>query len=165
MAGTTWGLAAIRESTTTLLLLLSSVCDNATPSASSVEPHLESAEPESGTNLHRLSRQNDEAPPPRVIVVAATNRLNDIDVAIQRRFHRKVHVGLPSEAERSKMIVSFLDGIEHDCSTDDVLEFAQNTEGWSGADLRNVIREAALQPLRRMLAEMSKPPEEFERGN
>ena len=59
--------------------------------------------------------------------------------------------------------VSFLDGIEHDCSTDDFLEFAQNTEGWSGADLRNLIREAALQPLRRMLAEMSKPPEEFER--
>ena len=63
------------------------------------------------------------------------------------------------------MIVSFLDGVAHDLTTEDVRELAQCTNEWSGADIRNLIREAALQPLRRALLKKARPLEEEESGN
>lgn len=113
-----------RSLTTTLMLLLSSVTDES----------------------------SQDTPSGRVLVVAATNRLNDIDVAILRRFHRKVFVDLPDLDARSKLIKSFLNDVNHKITEKDINELAFSTESWSGADLRDLMREASLRPLRRSLA-------------
>ena len=52
----------------------------------------------------------------RVIVVAATNRPDDCDAALIRRFTVRVLVGLPGERDRRKMLEHFLRGIEHTIS-------------------------------------------------
>lgn len=81
----------------------------------------------------------------QVIVIAATNRPEKLDKALRRagRFDRQVHVGLPDRKGReailkvhsSKMIMS------SDVSLDSV---AKITTGFSGAELANLLNEAAL---------------------
>jgi SpoVK/Ycf46/Vps4 family AAA+-type ATPase len=43
-----------------------------------------------------------------VVVIAATNRLEDLDPAVVRRFESKVYVGVPEHDTRVAMIVTFL---------------------------------------------------------
>jgi AAA+ superfamily predicted ATPase len=88
-----------------------------------------------------------------VVVVAATNRIEDIDEAAVRRFDTRVYVGLPeTTAERVQLILSFLSpgNVLHSCSPDDFLNVARLTEGWSGSDIECMCRDAAMAPLRRM---------------
>ncbi len=84
-----------------------------------------------------------------VIVMAATNRPDILDPALLRpgRFDRKVVVGLPSLEERKEILkVHMRDKpIASDVSVD---ELAQMTPGFSGADLKNLVNEAALQAAR-----------------
>lgn len=84
-----------------------------------------------------------------VIVMAATNRPDILDPALLRpgRFDRKVMVGLPSLEERKAILLVHMRGkpIADDV---DVEELAQMTPGFSGADLKNLVNEAALQAAR-----------------
>jgi cell division protease FtsH len=81
-----------------------------------------------------------------VIVVAATNRPEDLDEALMRpgRFDRKVHVPLPDQKGRRAILQTHskkapITAPEHALSI-----LAQTTPGMSGADLANVINEAAI---------------------
>ena len=80
-----------------------------------------------------------------VIVVAATNRPDILDAALlcPGRFDRQVVVGLPSLEERKEILLVHMRGkpIAEDV---DALELAHLTPGFSGADLRNLVNEAAL---------------------
>ena len=80
-----------------------------------------------------------------VIVLAATNRPDILDPALLRpgRFDRQVVVGLPSLEERKEILLVHMRGkpIAEDV---DALELAHLTPGFSGADLRNLVNEAAL---------------------
>ncbi len=84
-----------------------------------------------------------------VIVMAATNRPDILDPALLRpgRFDRKVVVGLPSLEERKEILRVHMRGkpVADDV---DVAELAQMTPGFSGADLKNLVNEAALQAAR-----------------
>jgi len=84
-----------------------------------------------------------------VIVMAATNRPDILDPALLRpgRFDRKVVVGLPSLEERKAILRVHMRGkpVADDV---DVEELAQMTPGFSGADLKNLVNEAALQAAR-----------------
>ncbi len=84
-----------------------------------------------------------------VIVMAATNRPDILDSALLRpgRFDRKVVVGLPSLEERKQIFQVHMRGkpIADDV---DVNELAQMTPGFSGADIKNLVNEAALQAAR-----------------
>lgn len=81
-----------------------------------------------------------------VIVVAATNRPEDLDEALLRpgRFDRKVYVPLPDAKGRRAILASH--GRKARLATkDDALDvIAQTTPGMSGADLANLINEAAI---------------------
>lgn len=105
-----------------------------------------------------------------VIVLAATNRPWDLDDAFKRRLEKRIYIPLPSEIGREKLFEINLKGIQVDPETD-FKELVQKTKGYSGADITNVCREAALMPMRRKLtagggfnfAELSKiNHEEFE---
>jgi katanin p60 ATPase-containing subunit A1 len=88
------------------------------------------------------------------MVLAATNRPWDLDEAIRRRLEKRVYIPLPTENGRIGMFKINLEGIELDPYVD-FIELAKLTEGYSGADISNVCREAAMMPMRRKLMSAS----------
>ena len=96
-----------------------------------------------------------------VIVMAATNRPDVLDPALLRpgRFDRQVTVGLPDRKGREAILQIHSRGIP--LSADVVLNsIAQGTTGFSGADLSNLVNEAALTAARRNRKEIL--PVDFE---
>lgn len=92
----------------------------------------------------------------RVIVLAATNRPDVLDPALLRpgRFDRRVVLNLPDKKEREEIINIHVKNkpIAKNASMEHV---AANTAGMSGADLRNVMNEAAILAARKGLKEIS----------
>jgi cell division protease FtsH len=84
-----------------------------------------------------------------VVVLAATNRPDALDPALRRpgRFDREVTVPLPDRAERRAILASHARGKNLDPGTD-FDQIAAATPGFSGADLANLINEAALTAVR-----------------
>ena len=80
-----------------------------------------------------------------VIVVAATNRPDVLDPALQRpgRFDRQVVVPLPDIRGREQILNVHAKKIPLDASVD-LVALARGTPGFSGADLANLVNEAAL---------------------
>ncbi|MGQ3891499.1 ATP-dependent zinc metalloprotease FtsH [Legionella sp. CNM-4043-24] len=80
-----------------------------------------------------------------VIVVAATNRPDVLDPALLRpgRFDRQVVVPLPDIRGREQILKVHLNKVPVDNSVS-VLPIARGTPGFSGADLANLVNEAAL---------------------
>ena len=84
-----------------------------------------------------------------VVVLAATNRPDALDPALRRpgRFDREVVVPLPDRAERAAILAAHARGktLDPDADLDQV---AAATPGFSGADLANLINEAAVTAVR-----------------
>ena len=80
-----------------------------------------------------------------VIVMAATNRADILDKALLRagRFDRQIYVGLPDVKGREEVLAVHFRGkpIGPDI---DMKKIAQSTPGFTGADLENLVNEAAL---------------------
>ncbi len=80
-----------------------------------------------------------------IIVIAATNRADVLDSALLRpgRFDRQVNVGLPDIKGREQILNVHMKKVP---AADDIIikYIAQGTPGFSGADLANLINEAAL---------------------
>lgn len=70
-----------------------------------------------------------------MVVIAATNRIEDIDEAVIRRFESKVFVGVPNKMGRKRLITKFLRGIHHELSESDLEHIGDITYGWSGSDI------------------------------
>jgi cell division protease FtsH len=84
-----------------------------------------------------------------VVVLAATNRPDALDPALRRpgRFDREVVVPLPDRAERAAILAAHVRGknLGPDADLDQV---AAATPGFSGADLANLVNEAAVTAVR-----------------
>ena len=84
-----------------------------------------------------------------VVVMAATNRPEVLDPALLRpgRFDREVEILLPNQAERAAILAVHVEGkrLAPDVDFDNV---ARATPGFSGADLANLINEAAIVAVR-----------------
>ncbi len=80
-----------------------------------------------------------------VIVIAATNRPDVLDPALQRpgRFDRQVVVPLPDIRGREQILKVHAQKVPLDESVD-LVSLARGTPGFSGADLANLVNEAAL---------------------
>ena len=90
-----------------------------------------------------------------VIVLAATNRPDVLDKALLRpgRFDRQIVVGLPDVRAREQILE--VHARKKKLADDiDLKIVAKNTAGFSGADLENVLNEAALLAVRRNLKEI-----------
>ena len=83
-----------------------------------------------------------------VIVLAATNIPWDIDDAFRRRLEKRIYIPLPSDLGRHRLFDINLQGIQINPDVD-FTELVKKTEGYSGADIANVCREAAMMPMRR----------------
>ena len=80
-----------------------------------------------------------------IIVMAATNRVDILDPAIMRpgRFDRKVHVGRPDIGGREEILK--VHAKNKPLGDDvDLQQIAQTTTGFTGADLENLLNEAAI---------------------
>ncbi|XP_075960754.1 outer mitochondrial transmembrane helix translocase [Anarhichas minor] len=79
----------------------------------------------------------------QVMVMGATNRPQDVDPAILRRMPATFHVGLPNTRQRQDILRLILAG-ENLSNAINLKEIAEKTEGYSGSDLRELCRDAAM---------------------
>jgi len=86
---------------------------------------------------------------PGVVVIAATNRPESLDPALLRpgRFDRQVIVPLPNQTERAAILAVHARGKKLAPDVDLTVS-ARGTPGFSGADLANLINEAAINAIR-----------------
>ena len=82
-----------------------------------------------------------------IVVVAATNRADTLDPAILRRFDRQIHVPYPNKEGRTAILELHGRKIKHNVDWS-----AIETGECSGADLRNVVNDAALLAVREKVA-------------
>ena len=80
-----------------------------------------------------------------VIIIAATNRPDVLDPALLRpgRFDRQVHVPLPDIRGREEILKIHAEKVQMSENVD-LSVIARGTPGFSGADLKNLVNEAAL---------------------
>jgi len=85
-----------------------------------------------------------------VVVIAATNRIDILDPAIKRagRFDRQITINNPNLKDRQAILKVHARGKKLDESVS-LAQIAQRTIGFSGADLANLLNEAAILATRR----------------
>lgn len=85
-----------------------------------------------------------------VVVIAASNRIDILDPAIKRagRFDRQITISNPNLKERQAILKVHAKGKKLDVSVS-LAQIAQRTIGFSGADLANLLNEAAILATRR----------------
>ncbi len=96
-----------------------------------------------------LAEMDGFDPTTGVVVMAATNRPEVLDPALLRpgRFDREVEIPLPNQAERTAILAVHTEG-KHLSDDVDFNAVARATPGFSGADLANLINEAAIVAVR-----------------
>ncbi|XP_064413910.1 katanin p60 ATPase-containing subunit A-like 1 [Latimeria chalumnae] len=100
----------------------------------------------------------NEDPSKMVMVLAATNFPWDIDEALRRRLEKRIYISLPTGKGRAELLKINLR--EVDLAPDVNLEvIAEKIEGYSGADITNVCRDAAMMAMRRRIQGLT--PEEI----
>ncbi|KAF8349389.1 P-loop containing nucleoside triphosphate hydrolase protein [Amanita rubescens] len=99
----------------------------------------------------------------RIMVLGATNRPTDIDAAILRRMPQRFAVGLPNREQRLKILNLMLK--ETKLAPNFPMEqLASLTEGFSGSDLKESCRKAAMVPVRQYVRSASVSQEMLEKG-
>jgi SpoVK/Ycf46/Vps4 family AAA+-type ATPase len=84
----------------------------------------------------------------RILVIGATNRPYELDEAARRRLVKRLHIPLPELKARTQIIHNLLK-TEHNKLTDnDIYQIAKLTDGYSGADMTNLCKEASMGPIR-----------------
>jgi SpoVK/Ycf46/Vps4 family AAA+-type ATPase len=83
----------------------------------------------------------------QILIVGATNRPQDLDPAIQRRFERSFLIGFPDHRERVLILKKLLSHVEKEKGFD-FDKIAKVTEGFCSNDLLNICKAAILIPLR-----------------
>jgi len=86
-----------------------------------------------------------------VVVIGTTNRLEDIDSALKRpgRFDRVIYMPLPNKNERRDIFEKYLG--KDVCEQVNCDKLAEITEGYSGADIAAVTREAKMKVLKEII--------------
>lgn len=94
---------------------------------------------------------NNEDPSKVVMVLAATNFPWDIDEALRRRLEKRIYIPLPNSDGREALLRINLKEVE--VTEDlDISEVASKLDGYSGADITNVCRDASMMAMRRKIA-------------
>jgi len=83
----------------------------------------------------------------RIIVLGATNRPSDIDYAILRRMPKRFAVNLPNEEQRRNILDIMLRD-QHLEENFDINKLVAKTANFSGSDLKEACRNAAMIPIR-----------------
>merc|ERR1719394_1042919 len=84
----------------------------------------------------------------RVLVLGATNRPQELDEAARRRLVKRLYIPLPDQEARLTILRRLLSRERHRLTDKEMEEVVEKTEGYSGADMANLCKEAAMGPIR-----------------
>uniref|UniRef100_A0A3Q3VYQ0 vesicle-fusing ATPase n=1 Tax=Mola mola TaxID=94237 RepID=A0A3Q3VYQ0_MOLML len=85
-----------------------------------------------------------------ILVLGATNIPWTLDSAIRRRFEKRIYIPLPEQHARCAMFKLHLGSTPNELTEADFMTLGRKTEGYSGADISIVVRDALMQPVRRV---------------
>eukprot|EP00736_Rhodelphis_marinus_P006710 Rmarinus@m.3336 len=92
--------------------------------------------------------------PSRVMVLATSNCPWDLDPAMRRRLEKRIYIPLPDLPARQEILKIHLKDVK--LSDDvDLARVAEKTDGFSGADIYNLCRDACMEPMRRLMGNQS----------
>jgi len=83
-----------------------------------------------------------------ILVLAATNIPWGLDMAIRRRFEKRIYIGLPEPQARAKMFQIHIGNTPNTLTPGDYKKLAEATEGYSGSDIQSLCKDAIMQPVR-----------------
>lgn len=85
----------------------------------------------------------------QILLIGATNRPQELDEAARRRLTKRLYIPLPSSEARAWIIRNLLkkDGL-FDLSDEEINTICKLTEGYSGSDMKNLVKDASMGPLR-----------------
>ncbi|OAF71036.1 hypothetical protein A3Q56_01175 [Intoshia linei] len=90
---------------------------------------------------------------PDILIIGATNRMEDVDPAIIRRFQIHYHIPIPNKSSRIQILEKYL--IPEKIDELDFIKLASLTEGFSGSDLYSLCRKAAMYNMKTKLKQES----------
>ncbi|XP_054165243.1 vacuolar protein sorting-associated protein 4-like [Oppia nitens] len=85
-----------------------------------------------------------------ILVLGATNIPWVLDAAIRRRFEKRIYIPLPEEHGRVVIIKMNIGNTPNSLTEQDIRILAKKTDGFSGADISVLIRDALMQPVRKV---------------
>ncbi|KAF4083181.1 hypothetical protein AMELA_G00137110 [Ameiurus melas] len=85
-----------------------------------------------------------------ILVLGATNIPWTLDSAIRRRFEKRIYIPLPEQHARSFMFKLNLGTTPSNLTDNDFITLGQKTESYSGADISIIVRDALMQPIRKV---------------
>ena len=85
-----------------------------------------------------------------ILVLGATNIPWVLDSAIRRRFEKRIYIPLPEEHARLVMFKLHLGNTSHVLTEENLRYLSSKTEGYSGADISIVVRDALMEPVRKV---------------
>lgn len=94
--------------------------------------------------LDGAATSNDD----RILVVGATNRPQEIDEAARRRLAKRLYIPLPEAEARRKIVANLMGREKSQLNAEELEGIVRSTDGFSGADMTQLCREAALGPIR-----------------
>ncbi|ESL09619.1 katanin [Trypanosoma rangeli SC58] len=89
----------------------------------------------------------------RVMVLATTNRPWDLDEAMRRRLEKRIYIPLPDAEGRLELLKKQTSSMSLDPNVDLSIIAGEQTVGFSGADLNLLVRDAAMMPMRKLIAD------------
>ena len=82
----------------------------------------------------------------RLVVVAATSKLGNVEPALRRpgRLDMEIEIGVPNAYQRQQIIQEMLVDIDHTLLEENILNMARNTHGYVGADIEALVNLAVM---------------------
>jgi len=85
-----------------------------------------------------------------VLVLGATNIPWDLDPAMRRRFEKRIYIPLPEANSRARMFKIHIGDTPNELAEENIRQLAESTDGYSGSDISVVVRDALMQPVRKV---------------
>ncbi|KAL4068967.1 AAA-domain-containing protein [Scleroderma citrinum] len=87
-----------------------------------------------------------------VLVLGATNIPWQLDPAIKRRFEKRIYIPLPDLEARKRMFEIHVGSTPCQLTLKDYRLLAERTDGYTGSDISIVVRDALMQPVRKVIS-------------
>ncbi|XP_071173017.1 vacuolar protein sorting-associated protein 4-like isoform X1 [Mytilus edulis] len=85
-----------------------------------------------------------------VYIVAGTLKPWIIQSTFLKRLDKRMLVSLPDQEARRQIFIKNVKPLKNDVKDEDYLIFADKTEGYTGADISSIVRDAAMAPIRKI---------------
>jgi len=83
-----------------------------------------------------------------ILILGATNLPYSLDSAIRRRFQKRIYIPLPDKQARIEIFKIHIGKVVNDLDKKNFEALGDKTEGYSGSDIFNVVRNALMEPIR-----------------